>query len=220
MVFLSNLDVIIGICGFLYGIFTFFYYKKIKFYMFISRIFKFNKTIEINMSYQFVAMEDIKLNDLKGILKDEKYKIMNANNNNIILNMNDFIIQFKKDDFPPEEYNNNAVISMAITKTYYKQAKQSIDRFINLCENYQEKKLSNKGLYNLTINYSNVKNPYLSASAHRIDEENIKNLIIKVDTSFLVNDLNENVIINKDKLSYTSKSSKNIYKIAREFMII
>lgn len=45
-------------------------------------------------------------------------------------------------------------------------------------------------------------------------------MILHVDTAFLIDDLNEEVIINKNSLSYTSKSSKNIYKIANDFMIV
>ncbi len=45
-------------------------------------------------------------------------------------------------------------------------------------------------------------------------------MILYVDASFLVDGLNEEVVINKKSLSYSSKSSKNIYKIANDFMII
>lgn len=191
--------------------------------MFISKIFKFTKTTEINLSYRYSGKENITFKNIKELLKRENYTVMNANTNNIIINMNDFIIQFKKDDFPTEEYGENSFISMTLTRTYYKQAKKAIDKFISICDNYNSLNHLNSndmGIYNLKINYNNVKNPYLSASTHRITEENIKSMILCVDTSFLVDDLNEEVIINKNSLSYTSKSSKNIYKIANDFMII
>lgn len=220
MNYLSNIDTILGILGIMYGIFSFFYFRKIKFYMFVSRIFKFNKTTEISVSYRFINSENITLKTIQNIFQDEKFSVMNGNTNNIIINMNDFIVQFHKDDFPVEEYGENGFIRMTLTRTYYKQAKKSIDKFINICEKYQKNRFLNDGTYNLKINYNNVKNPYLSASAHRIKEENIKNLILNVDTKFLIDDLNEEVIINKNSLSYTSRSSKNIYKIASDFMII
>lgn len=37
-------------------------------------------------------------------------------------------------------------------------------------------------------------------------------MILHVDTAFLIDDLNEEVIINKNSLSYTSKSSKKYIK--------
>lgn len=217
---LSNIDTILGILGVLFGIFSFLYYRKLKFYMFVSKIFKFNKTTEITVNNRFSIQNKITLKSVQGLLKDENFTIMNANDNNLIINMNDFIVEFKKDDFPVEDYGENAIIKMTMTRTYYKQAKNSIDKFLNLCEDFHGKYSINSSIYNLKINYNNVKNPYLSSSAHRINEENIKNLIMKVSTAFLVDDLNEEVLINKNSLSYSSKSSKNIYKIANDFMIV
>ncbi|HIH7665924.1 TPA: hypothetical protein ACYSTD_002527, partial [Staphylococcus aureus] len=102
----------------------------------------------------------------------------------------------------------------------YKQAKKAIDKFMNICEDFNTVNLEDKGTYTLKVFYNNIKNPYLSTSTHRIKEENIKNMILYVDASFLVDGLNEEVVINKKSLSYSSKSSKNIYKIANDFMII
>lgn len=220
MDYLGLISNVVGVLGACYGIFSFFYYRKIKFYMFVSKFFKFTKTTEITLSYRYIGESDINFNGIKELLKKENYAVMNANTNNIIINMNDFIIQFKKDDFPTDEYGENSFVRMTLTRTYYKQAKKAIDEFINICEDFNKRNLNNEGTYNLKIIYNNIKNPYLSASTHRIKEEDIKNMILHVDTAFLIDDLNEEVIINKNSLSYTSKSSKNIYKIANDFMIV
>lgn len=220
MDYLGLISNVVGILGACYGIFSFFYYRKIKFYMFVSKFFKFTKTTEITLSYRYIGESDINFNSIKELLKKENYAVMNANTNNIIINMNDFIIQFKKDDFPTDEYGENSFVRMTLTRTYYKQAKKAIDEFINICEDFNKRNLNNEGTYNLKIIYNNIKNPYLSASTHRIKEEDIKTMILHVDTAFLIDDLNEEVIINKNSLSYTSKSSKNIYKIANDFMIV
>ncbi|UOC12380.1 hypothetical protein [Staphylococcus agnetis] len=220
MDYLGLISNVVGVLGACYGIFSFFYYRKIKFYMFVSKFFKFTKTTEITLSYRYIGKSDINFNSIKELLKKENYTVMNANTNNIIINMNDFIIQFKKDDFPTDEYGENSFVRMTLTRTYYKQAKKAIDEFINICEDFNKRNLNNEGTYNLKIIYNNIKNPYLSASTHRIKEEDIKTMILHVDTAFLIDDLNEEVIINKNSLSYTSKSSKNIYKIANDFMIV
>lgn len=220
MDYLGLISNVVGVLGACYGVFSFFYYRKIKFYMFVSKFFKFTKTTEITLIYRYIGESDITFNGIKEYLKKENYVVMNANTNNIIINMNDFIIQFKKDDFPTDEYGENSFIRMTLTRTYYKQAKKAIDEFINICEDFNKRNLNNEGTYNLKIIYNNIKNPYLSASTHRIKEEDIKNMILHVDTAFLIDDLNEEVIINKNSLSYTSKSSKNIYKIANDFMIV
>lgn len=220
MDYLGLISNVVGVLGACYGIFSFFYYRKIKFYMFVSKFFKFTKTTEITLSYRYIGESDINFNSIKELLKKENYAVMNANTNNIIINMNDFIIQFKKDDFPTDEYGENSFVRMTLTRTYYKQAKKAIDEFINICEDFNKRNLNNEGTYNLKIIYNNIKNPYLSASTHRIKEEDIKTMILHVDTAFLIDDLNEEVIINKNSLSYTSKSSKNIYKIANDFMIV
>lgn len=220
MDYLGLINNVVGVLGACYGIFSFFYYRKIKFYMFVSKFFKFTKTTEITLSYRYIGESDINFNSIKELLKKENYAVMNANTNNIIINMNDFIIQFKKDDFPTDEYGENSFVRMTLTRTYYKQAKKAIDEFINICEDFNKRNLNNEGTYNLKIIYNNIKNPYLSASTHRIKEEDIKTMILNVDTAFLIDDLNEEVIINKNSLSYTSKSSKNIYKIANDFMIV
>ncbi|HDG8485710.1 TPA: hypothetical protein PBS59_000484 [Staphylococcus aureus] len=220
MDYLGLISNMLGIGGAVYGIGSFLYYRKIKFYMFISKIFKFNKTTEITLKYRCISESNITLKNIKEILKKESYTVMNANTNNIIINMNDFIIQFKKDDFPTDEYGENAFISMTLTRTYYKQAKKAIDKFMNICEDFNTINLKDKGIYTLKVFYNNIKNPYLSTSTHRIKEENIKKMILYVDASFLVDGLNEEVVINKKSLSYSSKSSKNIYKIANDFMII
>lgn len=217
---LSNIDTIFGVLGVVFGVFSFLYYRKIKFYMFVSKIFKFHKTTEITVSNKFSTENKITLKSIRSLLKSENFTIMNANDNNIIINMNDFIVEFKKDDFPIEDYGENSIIKMTMTRTYYRQARNSIDKFINLCECFHDDNAIENSIYNLKINYHNIKNPYLSFSAHRINEKNIKNLIMKVDTAFLVDGLNEEVFINKESLSYSSKSSKNIYKIANDFMII
>lgn len=220
MDFLSNMDVIFGLLGTLFGVLSFFYYRKIRFYMFVSKILKFNKTTKINVKYLFTTPKTLDLKSIKKSLGNDKFKIMNGNKNNVILEMDDFIIHFHKDDFPEDDFGNNASITMNVTKTYYKQAKKSIDKFISICECFESNMEMSDKKFNLSIDYTSVKNPYLSPSVHRIDEEYIKNLILKVNTSFLINDLDEEVIITKNKLSYTTKNSKNLYQIANEFMVI
>ncbi|HCZ7226521.1 TPA: hypothetical protein O3837_002376 [Staphylococcus aureus] len=212
MDYLGLISNMLGIGGAVYGIGSFLYYRKIKFYMFISKIFKFNKTTEITLNYRCISESNITLKNIKEILKKESYTVMNANTNNIIINMNDFIIQFKKDDFPTDEYGENAFISMTLTRTYYKQAKKAIDKFMNICEDFNTVNLEDKGTYTLKVFYNNIKNPYLSTSTHRIKEENIKNMILYVNLIEFYNEWN-----NK-KIKFKKKTEKRINKNRNSFL--
>ncbi|WRM95380.1 hypothetical protein UM772_06935 [Staphylococcus aureus] len=65
----------------------------------------------------------------------------------------------------------------------------------------------------MKVFYNNIKNPYLSTSTHRIKEENIKNMILYVDASFLVDGLNEEVVINKKVYLIQAKVQKTYIKL-------
>lgn len=212
----------IGILGAVYGIYVHLYHNQIKFYFFVTKLFNRKKAVKFSV-FSKATIEELDTKSLAKVIRDNynDSQKLSSSDNSLTLNMGDFIASIKFDDFPIEDFGENFSVECFVTTTSYKNATKTIDDFLDFCKFIKEELSIESWDYTLIIDYSKVKNPYLSSDIGAIKEGYIKKLLCVIDTNFISgNNINDEVTISKNKLSFTSKNELQIYKVAEKFMIV
>ncbi|WP_373446085.1 hypothetical protein [Salinicoccus bachuensis] len=222
MELIGYISSVFGILGTAYGLFQHFYHNQIKFYFFITKLFNRKKAVKFSVLSR-ATIDELDIKSLAKSVRDNytESKKVNSSNNSITINMGDFIASINFDDFPADEFGENFSIECFVTTTNYKNAINTVDDYIDFCKFIKNKLNIDSFMYTLTIDYSKVKNPYLSADIGALKSGYIKKLLCVIDTNFISeNNINDEVIISKNKLNFTSKNDIQVYKVAEKFMIV
>lgn len=222
MELINFISAILGILGVLYGIYQHLYYNQIKFYFFVTRLFNRKKSVKFTIVATAYSDEQ-NVRDLAKKISEiyPHARKINPSNKSVTFDIGDFISTITIDDFPVGEFGENLSIDCFITTTNYKNAINTLASFIEYANEVKDITKIKEMKFNLQIDYSKVKNPYLSSDLGALKKEYIKELMCVIDTDFISkNTMSEQVVINVNKLNYTTTDATKLYRVAQNFLIV
>ena len=219
---LENILTITGIFGLFYGVGTWFYYHKIKFYLFVNRIMSSRREVQFDLSTSFKKVQELNFEEIEQILKNQGYNLSKQQNlkNSKIYNLGSFLFQVRQVDMIDED-DKNVIISVINSAVTYKTALKIISDYKKILELIFENE--NIILVNtqssLTLKYGE-KNPFMGRNLANLDQKSIKNFSCQVSLNNIVGNEDPtmddiDIFIHKESISYTTNNLSNLVNVAK-----
>lgn len=219
---LENILTISGTMGLIYGVLSWLYYHKIKFYLFINKLLSSRREIQFDLMTSFKKSELIDFKKIESSFKDIGYnytKIQNLKNSKIY-NLGSFLLEVKQTDLIDED-DRNVVIGVINAAVTYKTAIKVIADYEKIVDLIFEKENINskKTRSSLTLKYGD-NNPFMGRNLANMDNKSIKNFTCQVNFNKIIgNDdpttEDTDIFIFKESINYTTNNLSNLVNVAR-----
>lgn len=216
MEFLQNVfGIIIPAIGYIIGIFSFFYYNKLRFFIFINRIFKRKKDVNFNIIFDFDGQFD-NIKEIKEYFKKEtshEFKNISSSKRKEVFQLDNLIVKIEKSEFPYEEFVNTIFIKNS--NSTYKMACKNVKTIQLIIKNI----LDNNGIKNKRYCFSsnfNKSNPFINKSITKVGINKIKHFYMILSTSVFTSELDneEDIQINMNQASYVTDDFNDLRDVA------
>lgn len=213
--------IVIPIIGYVVGVFSFFYYNKVRFFICVNRIFKRKKDVNFFITFDF-AGENYNLKEMKECFRKRtvhEFKNISSSQNKEVFQLDNLVIQIEKSEFPDEEFGNTIIIKNS--NSTYKMACQNMKLMQLIIKNILEENEIKKTRYCFSSNFSK-KNPFINKSITKIGVNKIKHFYMIVSTSVFTNQLDseEDIEINMNQASYVTDDFNDLRDVANIILAI
>lgn len=221
------IDGYLAIALFAWSILQFFYYNKLKVYIFISKFFRKWRDTEWELTFScnidkntdlFKKVEEV----IKEMYKVKKIKKEMNLSNSKIYSLENFLFKVSYDDF--DKNVKEIFIEIPKLKTTYSHAKELLDEIDTLFKKISTKLKSDEEVYTINIRFKNTKNPFLGFMIQRLGKESIKSFMCEIDVNnFMGNSsdfYNQKATIYKNYLNITQRSFVDLKEIASSLLLL
>lgn len=219
---LENIMTISGILGLLYGIGSWLYFHKIKFYLFVNKMMSSKREIQFDLTTSFKKIDILNFKRIEEHLKDEGYKLRKQQNlkNSKIYNLGSFLLEVKQVDLIDEDDKNVTigVINAAIT---YKSALKVISDYKKIIEFIfeNEKIIPKESQSSLKLKYGKS-NPFMGRNLANFDKKAIKNFSCQVSFNEIISSDDPtfdgtDIFIYKESVNYTTNNLNDLVNVAK-----
>lgn len=216
---IGNVVNVIGLLSIIYSVLQWFYFHKVRFYIFLNKIFSFKKDVNFEISGFFNFCDDDTL-DITALFEETKkyyknnVKKISQTKNKIVFQMDTMIISIIHHDvIEIDEYEYEIFIN--VPNSSYKSAIKNINILDRVFDDLNSGfRIKNKK-FTFKSDYSK-KNPFLNPSVTKIGVDKIKSFIMIISaTSLEKNALDDNDIrVGLDSMSYVDTKFSDIKVIA------
>ncbi len=223
MDFINNIITLVTILGWVIVAFQFFYYRKIKFYIMVNKIFSTKKDANFELSFAFDTEASIQKisQSFQQVLENERRNI-GRTNNKITFQQDSLIIQISKFEDSRDEGDFQYEILISNANSSLKTARKNLSKTAKVIEKLIDDEKINKKQITFTTKFPK-ENPFINPSVSRIGIDNVKHFIMIMNTSTLVNTQAEEVSdiqIGLKNLSYVDTSMINIVRVGELLLMI
>lgn len=219
---LENIMTISGILGLLYGIGSWLYFHKIKFYLFVNKMMSSKREIQFDLTTSFKKIDILNFKRIEEHLKYEGYKLRKQQNlkNSKIYNLGSFLLEVKQVDLIDEDDKNVTigVINAAIT---YKSALKVISDYKKIIEFIfeNEKIIPKESQSSLKLKYGKS-NPFMGRNLANFDKKAIKNFSCQVSFNEIISSDDPtfdgtDIFIYKESVNYTTNNLNDLVNVAK-----
>lgn len=216
MEFLQNLfGIIIPAIGYIFGLFSFFYYNKLRFFILVNRVFKRKKDVNFSITFDFGGKFD-SFKEIKECFRNEtkhEFKNISSSKNKEVFQIDNLIIKIERSEFPDEEFDNSVLIKN-LNSTYKMACKN-----LKLVQLVVKKMIDNNNIENTRFCFSsnfNKKNPFINKSITKVGVNKIKHFYMILATSVFTDQLenDEDIQINMNQASYVTDDFNDLRDVA------
>lgn len=207
--------IIIPVFGYLYGIISYFYYNKLRFFIFINKVFKRKKDVNFSITFDFNGeFEDLR--DLKEYFRKElthEFRNINSSRNKEIFQLENLIVTIERSEFPDEEYQNTIFIKNS--NSTYSLATKNLKLLQKVFNEIMRENSMSTTRFNFKSNF-NKKNPFLNNSVTKVGVDKIKHFFMMISTSAFTSILEdeENIEVNMNQASYVTDDFNDLREVA------
>ncbi|WP_407140894.1 hypothetical protein [Marinilactibacillus psychrotolerans] len=219
---LENILTITGIVGLIYGIGSWFYYHKIKFYLFVNKLMSSRREIQFDLTTSFRKIDTLDFKEIENILKDEGYILKKQQNlkNSKIYNLGTFLLEVKQMD-AIDEGDQNVIIGVINAAVTYRTALKVITDYKKVTELIFETENINmrESQSSLTLKYGKS-NPFMGRNLASLDKKSIKNFSCQVSFNEIIGNDDptvegKDIFIYKESINYTTNNLDNLVNVAK-----
>lgn len=216
MEILQNLfGVIIPAIGYIIGIFSFFYYNKLSFFIFINRVFKRKKDVNFDIVFDFDGQFD-NLKEIKEHFKKEishEFKNISSSKRKEVFQLDNLIVKIEKSEFPEDDFENTIFIKNS--NSTYKMACKNVKTIQLIIKSILDNNIIKNKKYCFSSNF-NKNNPFINRSITKFGINKIKHFYMILSTSVFTSELDneEDIQVNMNQVSYVTDDFNDLRDVA------
>lgn len=213
--------IIIPAIGYIFGMFSFLYYNKLRFFIVINRIFKRKKDVNFLITFEFDGEVD-NLKEIKEHFKIEtnnEFKNISSSKVKEVFQLDNLVITIGKSEFPDEEYNNAIFINNS--NSTYRMACKNIKSIQSIIKRILDNNRIENKKYCFSSNF-HKNNPFINKSITKVGINKIKSFYMILSTSAFTNQLDteEDIQINMNQASYVTDDFNDLRDVANIILAI
>lgn len=218
----ENVLTITGIFGLIYGVGSWFYYHKIKFYLMVNKVMSSRREIQFDLTTSFRKTDILDFKELEKTLKEEGFILKKQQNlkNSKIYNLGNFLFEVKQIDVI-DEFDHNVIIGVINAAVTYKTALKVISDYKKITELIFENTSINsrESQSSLTLKYGE-NNPFMGRNLANLDRKSIKNFSCQVSFNEIIGNDDptvegKDIFIYKESINYTTNNLNNLVNVAK-----
>ncbi|MFR2763271.1 MAG: hypothetical protein ACLTFU_15130 [Enterococcus avium] len=222
MEFLNNISGILGILGTLFGVFSWLYYHKMQFYLFINKLLSSRREVSFDVQTSFSKETPIDFKGLERIFKKHEIDYVRSSNlkNSKIYNLNNFLLEVKQLD-PIDSFDRNVDVRIINAAVTYKSALEILVSYEEIVTDFLEFENAKKD--NVSNSFSikyGKKNPFYGGNLNRVDKKAISKFICTIKLNSLLNKddptvKNSDLTVYKESINFNSSNVSDLIKVAK-----
>lgn len=220
---LGVISSVFGIISGVFFIYKYFYDRKLKFYLWVNKIFSGRREVHFDLSYSFNYSGKELFNTFENLAEnnDLKYKIELNSRNRKMYNFDNMIVDVVQNEVIDDgQDDRNVFIRVINAGVTLNTAQNIINSFGKLTSHIPEKVQIDNQMYNFQVKYSENKNPFISMKLKLMSQNNLTSFHSRIDASRIVPNNNEitDIDIYKQSLSVNNSDFLSISNIAKTLL--